>query len=989
MATARERLPEPGISAPAFVGRGWHLDALERALARPPAVVLVEGEAGIGKSRLVQELLASPRMAGHRALVGVCPPYREPSTLAPVVEALRQAGRPVAELALSGLGGALRPLFPEWAAELPPLPEPLVDAEATRHRLYRALAELIECLGVSVLVVEDVHWADDVSLEFLLFLAARLQTSRELSLIVTYRPEDVAEGSLLLRLSSRLPHGVTQTRVAPPPLGVADTAELVSSMLHGTPVSETFAMFLHERTDGVPLAVEESVRLLGDRADLVRRNGRWVRTGLAGLQVPPTVRDSTLERVQRQGTAAQQVLPAVAVTGPIDEQTLGQVAELPAAQVRAGVSDAVAVGLLQETAGGLLGFRHILSATAVYETIPAWQRRRLHLRAGQTLQLLDPPPAVRLARHFREGNDVASWARWAERAAHEAVASSDHVTAVSLLVDLPGVAELPVPDRVRLAKQLALAALFLQVLDDDQSSRVVRTVRGVLELPRLPVWQRAELRNLLGRLLNQQGEPAAAFVELAHAIPHLGHLPVEAARSMISLGWPRAGPWPAAVHLRWLRRADRLPPGSLRPADRLGLLADRAAALLQLGEEPGWAVAAQLPESVTDPEERLQLARGYLNIGDAAMHWGRYAEARRLLTAGLELAKASEFGRIREIIRATLTHLDWLTGAWDGLPEQIATLTGGEDTLLDAEQEALLVAALLEAAQGAYSRADQQLRFCLAEARRRGLVALELAPAAALARLRLAGGEVAAARKLTDEPMHTVAHKRIWVWAADIAPVRVEVLLAAGEPDEAARLVAALERGLRGRDAPAPRAALATCRAVLAEHRGQLDAAESGFARAAQAWEALPRPYDAWRARERRAHCLLAAGDGGAAAAGLALLAQVFDGYCALGAGGDAERVAAQLRERGLGVARRWRGGRRGYGDQLSPRELEVVRLVATGKTNREIARLLSKAPGTVAEQLRSAMRKLGVSSRTALAVRALEAGVVSDEEPEIRQPDG
>ncbi|MGH3679304.1 MAG: ATP-binding protein, partial [Natronosporangium sp.] len=372
MATARGRLPEPGISAPAFVGRGWHLDALEQALSRPPAVVLVEGEAGIGKSRLVQELLVSPRMAGHRALVGVCPPYREPSTLAPVVEALRHAGRPVSELALSGLGGALRPLFPEWAADLPPLPEPLVDAEATRHRLYRALAELIGSLGVSVLVVEDVQWADDVSLEFLLFLAARLQTSRELSLIVTYRPEDVAEGSLLLRLSSRLPHGVTQTRLAPPPLGVADTAELVSSMLHGTPVSETFAMFLHERTDGVPLAVEESVRLLGDRADLVRRNGRWVRTGLAGLQVPPTVRDSTLERVQRQGVAAQQVLPAVAVAGPVDEQTLAQVAELPTAQVRTGVSHAVAAGLLQETAGGQLGFRHILSATAVYEAVPAW-----------------------------------------------------------------------------------------------------------------------------------------------------------------------------------------------------------------------------------------------------------------------------------------------------------------------------------------------------------------------------------------------------------------------------------------------------------------------------------------------------------------------------------------------------------------------------------------------------------------------------------------
>jgi DNA-binding CsgD family transcriptional regulator/tetratricopeptide (TPR) repeat protein len=989
---------EPGISAPAFVGRSWHLGALEQALARPPAVVLIEGEAGIGKTRLVQELLASPRMLAHRALVGVCPPFREPATLAPVVEALRPAGRPVGELALSRLGGALRPLFPEWAADLPPPPEPLGDAEATRHRLYRALAELIGCLGVTLLVVEDVHWADEVSLEFLLFLTTRQQTSRELSLIVTYRPEDVPEGSLLLRLSSRLPHGVTQTRLAPPPLGVADTAELVSSMLSGTQVSETFAAFLHERTDGVPLAVEESVRLLGDRADLVRRDGRWVRSSLAGLQVPPTVRDSTLERVRRQSPATQLILQAAAVAGPADEAILGEVADLPAVAVRTGAAHALAAGLLQEGAGGQLGFRHVLSATAVYEATDLAQRRRLHLRTGQALERSDPPPAVRLARHFRKGQDVARWAHWAERAAAGATASSDHLTALSLLVDLPGVAALPVPVRVRLAKQLALAALFQQVADEDQSGRVVRTLRGVLELPRLPVRQRAELRNLLGRLLNQLGEPAAAFAELAKAIPHLGHAPVEAARSMISLGWPRAGPWPAAVHLRWLRRADRLPTGSLTPADRLGLLADRAAALLQLGAEAGWEVAGQLPESVTGPEERLHLARGYLNIGDAAMHWGRYPEARRLLTAGLRLAEANEFGRIRQIIRATLTYLDWLTGAWEGLAERVAGLTAPDQALHGAEQEVLLVGALLAAAQGGYDRADEHLRAGLEEARRRGWVALELPPAAALARLRLAEGDVASARKLTDEPMHTVAYKRIWVWAADIAPVRVEVLRRAGEPAEAARLVAALARGLRGRDAPAPRAALLTCRAILAEPwagaaepaaAGAAGAAAvaraaagvaagfgqaaAGFARAAAAWDALPRPYDALLARERRARCLLLAGQ---RAAGLAGLGEAFDGFRALGAGGDADRVAGWLRDHGMRLARPGRRGRRGYGDQLSPREREVVRLVATGRTNREIARQLSKAPGTVAEQLRSAMRKLGVSSRTALAVRAIEAGI-------------
>jgi DNA-binding CsgD family transcriptional regulator len=151
----------------------------------------------------------------------------------------------------------------------------------------------------------------------------------------------------------------------------------------------------------------------------------------------------------------------------------------------------------------------------------------------------------------------------------------------------------------------------------------------------------------------------------------------------------------------------------------------------------------------------------------------------------------------------------------------------------------------------------------------------------------------------------------------------------------------------------------------------------AAFARAAQAWDRLPRPYDALRARERQADCLLAAGR---VDDGLSLLAEVWQGLSDLGAPGDADRVARQLREHGVEVRRPWRGGRRGYGSQPSPRELEVVRLVLAGKTNREIADALCKSPRTVAGQLGSVMRKLGVSSRTELAVRVVEAGLLPDE---------
>ncbi|WBB67613.1 LuxR family transcriptional regulator [Micromonospora sp. WMMD812] len=103
---------------------------------------------------------------------------------------------------------------------------------------------------------------------------------------------------------------------------------------------------------------------------------------------------------------------------------------------------------------------------------------------------------------------------------------------------------------------------------------------------------------------------------------------------------------------------------------------------------------------------------------------------------------------------------------------------------------------------------------------------------------------------------------------------------------------------------------------------------------------------------------------------GRELLAAQYEHLFRLGARGDADRVAQRLREHGAEVPRLWRGGRRGYGDQLSPRELDVVQLVVAGKTNREISRILAKSPTTVDQQLRAAMRKLKVSSRTALAAR-------------------
>jgi DNA-binding CsgD family transcriptional regulator len=956
------------LHPPQLVGRDAEIARITEALAHPPAMVLIEGEAGIGKTRLVQEALGPAAVAGGHALVAMCPPYRQPYTLGAVVDALRPAAGDVAGLGLSPLAGALRPLFPEWADGLPEAPEPAEDATAARHRLFRALAELLDRLKVSVLVIEDVHWADDATLEFLLFLAS--WGRRRLSLVATCRREDTPPASLLWRLPSRPAAGV-QVRLELDPLDVAATARLVSSMADNRPVSTAFAEFLHRSTEGLPLAIEESVRLLTERADVTHLDGEWIRRRIDDLEVPPTVRDAVLERAGRLGADAQAVLQAAAVlAAPAGEATLAAVTGLTTARCRTGLADALAAGLLAEDGRVLVSFRHALASQAVYEAIPPPARRALHQRCGQLLEAAQPLPLAQLARHFRESGELAGWCRYGEQAADLALATGDGGTAAALLHDLVTQGGLPGADMARLVRKIPFASLP----DPSRYRDLADVLEAALSRGGLQHSVEGEIRGQLGRVLILISEWAAGRVQLERAIPQLGHDPAEAARSMIFLGWPLEPSWPAARHRGWLSRAAQVM-APLPAAVRQSLDMDRASALLMLGEEEGWAAAAQIPADVPAAGERLRVARGNLNVGDLAMLWGRYAEAGWRLSAALELAEDHQYPRVRDEVLATRLHLDWLTGAWHELARRAAAKAGGDGVAVAVRLEAGLVAGLLHVAAGQASQATEYLEFVMGEARRRGAAQYLAEPAAALARLWLAAGRADEALEITAEPASVIAGKKIWIWATDIAPVRVTALAMTGQSAAAADLVAGFARGLRGRNAPAARASLALCRAILAAARGEHTRAAGLFARAADAWQALPRPYEALLARERQAASLLAAGQDGAA---LAVLAEVHQGLSGLGARVDAARVARELRTRGVQAPQVWRGGQRGYGDRLSPRELEVVRFVSEGRTNREIAEALCRSPNTVDTQLRSAMRKLKVTSRTALAVKAIEVGAVT-----------
>lgn len=1015
----RQAIDHSEISAPAFVGREREVAMLGRALARPPAVVLVEAEPGAGKSRLLQEYLAGPGRR-HRLLVAVCPPFREALTLGPIVDAVRGAADGVAGLRLSPQVGVLRPLLPEWTDSLPAPPSVADDTQVARQRLFQALAELMSALGVTGLVVEDIHWADPVTIEFLGFLAAAAgQWQPEpLSLIVTYRSAEINREALAPLLTD-LPSGTSQAIIALPPLDAEQTARMVSSMLGGERVSAEFAKFLHERTGGLPLAVEESVRLLRDRADLARRNGEWIRRRLADLQVSPTLRDSVLERVQRLRPRAQLVLRAAAVIAePVRADILigvsGLVSPVPlprsapevetdraaaapgrsaaatgpdrssaAAQrdaesdpATAALAEAVASGLVVRDDSGRLAFRHAFMAQVVYEAIPGAERRRLHLRAGRALEAEEIPPVVQLTRHFREAGEVTKWGQYAERAAARAVDGGDHTTATRLLQELLATVNLPAPMLSRLARELASNALRRREAVDELHRQVVATLRRIVETAELSAEEHARIRSLIGRLLAQQGQFAAARAELEAAVEYLPQDTAEAARAMTYLGWPWLGPRHASEHLEWLRRVARIDHASLPTKDRVVLTADRAAALLQLGEASGWEVAdqlaADLPEGVADPELQRQLIRTHLNIGNMALLWGRYDEARRRLMAGLTLTGGGGYPRLHAQILMSLAELDWATGQWEGLEQRVERYLTADDGEPLPTFNATCLMARIHGATGDYDRAEERLRRAIAAARQLGTAEGVLDPVTTLGRLWLAQGRAADVVELTEEPIEPIVSKGIWIFASDIAPVRVEALLAVGRLDDAAELVRAYEAGVAGRGVPTATAGVATCQALLAEARGE--PAASWYATAAGHWERLPQPYEALLAREREGRALLAAGQ---AEAGLSRLTDTWRRLSDLGARGDADRVGRLLRAHGVEVRRPWRGGRRGYGRQPSPRELEVIRLVLAGKTNREIADALHKSPRTVAGQLASVMRKLGVSSRTELAVRVVEEGLL------------
>ncbi|WP_162794752.1 helix-turn-helix transcriptional regulator [Nonomuraea lactucae] len=332
------------------MGRKRELHQLAELLSHPPAVVLLEGEAGVGKTRLLDELIGFP------LLIGRCHPMRFP--YGPVVEALREACPPPD---LNPITGALRPLLPEVAHLLPPAPPPLSEPQVERHRLFRAVLSLLDSLRPITLVVEDVHWVDPDTRELLAFLARCLPAA--VNLVLTYRAEDLSHPAA--EVLAHLPPHIDHAEIALAPFDAVETALLAEQLLPDPGD-------LWPLTRGVPVAIEQLARMLAE--------GRQPGT-------PPALRDAVLLKLGTLPLAARKLVQAAAVLGqPATERTLAALAGVPPERIERGLAEALRRGLLVETTPGLYGLRQPLATQAVRDSIAPAARRRLQHRIDTPTQ---------------------------------------------------------------------------------------------------------------------------------------------------------------------------------------------------------------------------------------------------------------------------------------------------------------------------------------------------------------------------------------------------------------------------------------------------------------------------------------------------------------------------------------------------------------------------------------------------------------------------
>jgi len=403
-----------------FVGRTSEraalVDALQAALQGDGGIASIEGDAGVGKTRLTQETVAGGRWRGFQAGLGKADPLAASSpyrslrdALSPLLTPMRMAQ--LAELMEPVWLSAIIPVLPSISEQLPHLrPLPPLSLREEQQRLWEGLSRCLERLASVaplLLVLEDLHWADEATLSAIPHLAPRLRSSRTL-VILTYRPAEARQRPAVWEALNALDRALPVLRIHLSPFQRCEAVTLVRRALGAGETdaqASAFARRLQEEIGNNALFLVETLKSLLEQGDLdLSPDGGWLLpSDEPPLPIPASVQELIRERVAHLPHPLQAVLELVAVLGEdasfpvICQSSEGAIAALTERLARLSRQ-----GFLAEKGTGYR-FEHDLIRDVVYRAIDPQRRRTLHRRAGGALEALHPERVEALALHFDRG----------------------------------------------------------------------------------------------------------------------------------------------------------------------------------------------------------------------------------------------------------------------------------------------------------------------------------------------------------------------------------------------------------------------------------------------------------------------------------------------------------------------------------------------------------------------------------------------------------
>jgi DNA-binding CsgD family transcriptional regulator/tetratricopeptide (TPR) repeat protein len=981
------------VTSSRFVGRIGELAALERAsreaAEQRPVVVLLGGESGVGKTRLVREF--------ERRVSDSDPE----DVLILRGEAVEEAD---GELPYAPLIGALRPLIrghhpalealgrgtrSQLAALLPGIDEEPAVADrndpSAQLRLFEGLLELLDLLSedrVLILTLEDLHWADRSTRTFVDFLARGLRRERVM-LLLSYRTDELHRRHPLRSLLAELERLDRVRRVELDPFDRPELTEALADILDEDP-SEQLVERLYARSEGNPLYTEE---LLAAGMD-----GRGA--------APQSLRDAFMLRIERLSGDAQSAARAISAGRALDELTIAEVTGIEPDPLHQALREAVAEQVLVAHEDGRLGFRHALLREAMYDDLLPGERSELHLALARALEERGECEDDRgleltstIAHHYSVAGDQPAALRatvQAALAAREAHAYGDSAELAEKALDLwprvPDAAATIPLDHVEL---LCLAAgAHRGANDEGRAETLLKRALGELD-PESDPRRYSELLDDLSRVqwrLNRAVEAvetaqrALALLPAGEVSPELASLLAWLARTRHLRGRYREAFREGKVALEAARAAgDRRAESEV--LNTLGM------SQIMLGDvDEGVSCLRQAIDIAREDDDFGRMEGAYSNLAEALSLAGRTHEALETGKEGIA-AVAALGARVADWMLLTVSDLSFESGDWKAARkylEQAGTHPAGTlkifwllraiELALGVGDEELAVRRLNDIEPliarssepqwiGAFGTLKAE---CLR--RRRDLGGARDAVANALDRIEICTDDVMRIARVTAAGMRV---------EADIAQRARDLREKADERDALARArihmqrlrAAAMEGG------PVERAWKASGAAELARARGKSD--PKLWVAAAREWKEIARPFQHTVALWRATEAYVEAGDRNTAGETAQTSLQ---GARQLGAGWLVEELTALVQRARLGLGEPEADGdgrpteSNGAGEDpfgLTARERQVLALVAEGATNRQIGAALFMAEKTASVHVSRILSKLGVSSRTQAAAVA------------------